>query len=446
MKKHRNGMTKTQTIALGFLLIILLGTGLLMLPISSRTGQATDFLTAMFTATSASCVTGLVVVDTYTHWSIFGQLVIITMIQIGGLGVITMAVLFAILFRKNITLKSRNLLQESINSLQLGGIVRLIRKVVKGTLIVEGLGAVCLSFYFIPRLGVAKGIYYSIFHAISAFCNAGFDLMGYQAPYSSFVNGVDSISLNVPVMLLIIIGGIGFVVWDDVTKFKWKFKKYQFSSKLALVTTAVLVFGGAILFYILEANNVLSDLSLKGKILASFFGSVTARTAGFNTVDLAAMSDATMILTDALMFVGGSPGSTAGGVKTTTVAVIVIYVLSNLKQTKGANVFGRCISDESIKKAITVFMLNLGLSLVAAIAILGMQDLPMRDVLFEVFSASGTVGMTTGITRDLTTVSRVIIMMLMYAGRIGSMTFALVFSEGKMPPKVKLPTVDVSVG
>ncbi|MBE5852772.1 MAG: Trk family potassium uptake protein [Lachnospiraceae bacterium] len=445
-RRNKNGLTKTQTIALSFLLIILVGAGLLMLPIASRTGTPTDFLTALFTATSASCVTGLVVVDTYTHWSTFGQMVIITLIQIGGLGVITMAVLFAILFKKNITLKSRNLLQESINSLQLGGIVRLIRKVIKGTLLIEGLGAVCLMFHFIPKLGVPKGIYYSVFHAISAFCNAGFDLMGYREQYSSFVYEVDSIMLNVPIMLLIIIGGIGFVVWDDISANKHHFRKYQFSTKLVISTTAILIFGGAVLFYVLEADNVLADLSVKGKILASFFGSVTARTAGFNTVDTAAMKDSSILLTEILMFIGGSPGSTAGGIKTTTIAVIVIYVLSNLKQTKGANVFGRCLSDETIKKSITVFMLNLSLAIIAAIAICALQKLPMRDVLFEVFSANGTVGMTTGITRDLSDISRIIIILLMYAGRIGSMTFALVFAEGKMTPKVQLPKVDVSVG
>ncbi len=445
-KKNYRHLTKAQNIAVGFLLIILLGAFLLMLPISSRSGQWTDPLTALFTATSASCVTGLVVVDTYTHWSIFGQICILIMIEIGGLGVITMGTLVAMVFKRNITLKSRNLIQESVNSLKIGGVVRLVRMVIKGTLLLEGLGALFMMVYFIPELGLLRGIYYSIFHSVSAFCNAGFDLMGYQEEYISFVNQVDVPWLNIPLMLLIVIGGIGFLVWEDILEKKWHFKRYSFHTKLVMTTTLLLIFGGAILFYLFEGQRLFADLSPAGKVYASLFSAITPRTAGFNTVDLAALSENSWLLTLILMFIGGSPGSTAGGIKTTTVAVVLIFMLSNLKQKRGANVFGRCISDETVKKALTVFMLNLTLAITAAMLICGFQDLSMRDVFFEVFSAGATVGMSTGITRQLCVASRWVIILLMYSGRLGSMTFALIFSEGRPEPKIRLPEVDVPIG
>ena len=445
-KKNYRHLTKAQNIAVGFLLIILLGAFLLMLPISSRSGQWTDPLTALFTATSASCVTGLVVVDTYTHWSIFGQICILIMIEIGGLGVITMGTLVAMVFKRNITLKSRNLIQESVNSLKIGGVVRLVRMVIKGTLLLEGLGALFMMVYFIPELGLLRGIYYSIFHSVSAFCNAGFDLMGYQEEYISFVNQVDVPWLNIPLMLLIVIGGIGFLVWEDILEKKWHFKRYSFHTKLVMTTTLILIFGGAILFYLFEGQRLFADLSPAGKVYASLFSAITPRTAGFNTVDLAALSENSWLLTLILMFIGGSPGSTAGGIKTTTVAVVLIFMLSNLKQKRGANVFGRCISDETVKKALTVFMLNLTLAITAAMLICGFQDLSMRDVFFEVFSAGATVGMSTGITRQLCVASRWVIIFLMYSGRVGSMTFALIFSEGRPEPKIRLPEVDVPIG
>lgn len=445
-KKNYRHLTKAQNIAVGFLLIILLGAFLLMLPISSRSGQWTDPLTALFTATSASCVTGLVVVDTYTHWSIFGQICILIMIEIGGLGVITMGTLVAMVFKRNITLKSRNLIQESVNSLKIGGVVRLVRMVIKGTLLLEGLGALFMMVYFIPELGLLRGIYYSIFHSVSAFCNAGFDLMGYQEEYISFVNQVDVPWLNIPLMLLIVIGGIGFLVWEDILEKKWHFKRYSFHTKLVMTTTLLLIFGGAILFYLFEGQRLFADLSPAGKVYASLFSAITPRTAGFNTVDLAALSENSWLLTLILMFIGGSPGSTAGGIKTTTVAVVLIFMLSNLKQKRGANVFGRCISDETVKKALTVFMLNLTLAITAAMLICGFQDLSMRDVFFEVFSAGATVGMSTGITRQLCVASRWVIILLMYSGRVGSMTFALIFSEGRPEPKIRLPEVDVPIG
>ncbi len=445
-KRRTRGLSKTKTIAFSFLGIILAGAVLLTLPAASRNGQWTDFGTALFTATSACCVTGLVVVDTYTHWSFFGQLIILLMIQIGGLGTVAIGIMMAIFLRKNITLKSRNLLQESMNSLQIGGVVRLFRRAVKGTFILEAAGAAIMSFYFVPRLGFARGIYYGIFHSISAFCNAGFDLMGYQEQYSSLVSAVDSPLINIPVMVLIVVGGLGFIVWSDIVENKFHIRKYRFPSKLVLATSTVLIFGGAVLFYLFESDGVMAELSVSGKIYASLFCSVTPRTAGFNTVDTAALSSSGKMLTIILMFIGGSPGSTAGGIKTTSIAVIMTYVVSHLGGKSGANIFGRCISDETIKKAITIFVLNLALALSVSMIICGIQDLPAGDILFESFSAIGTVGMSTGVTRQLGGVARILMILLMYMGRIGSMTFAFSLTEGRKASSLQLPKSDVPIG
>ncbi len=445
-KIKRYGVNKTRTIALNFMAIILIGACLLTLPVSSRDGQWTDFMTALFTATSASCVTGLVLVDTFSHWSLFGQILILVMIQIGGLGTIAIRILLATFLRRNITLKARNLLQESINSLQIGGIVRLIRQALKGTILFEAAGAFVMAFYFVPRLGWQRGIYYSIFHAISAFCNAGFDLMGYQGEYVSFVSAVDHPLINIPIMALIILGGLGFIVWVDVWRHKFRFRKFQFHTKLVLTTTAVLVVGGAAVFYLFEADASMAGLSLNGKVYASFFASVTARTAGFNTVDTALMSEGGKLFNIVLMFIGGSPGSTAGGIKTTSIAVIFFYMIAYLRGKQGAEVFGRRISDDTVRKAVTVFVLNLFLALGAVLIINGVEKLPMLDLMFEAFSAIGTVGMTTGLTRDLGTVGRVLIIALMFLGRVGSMSFAFSFYERKPVPKIQLPEVEVPVG
>lgn len=445
-KTRRYGVNKTRTIALNFMVIILAGALLLTLPVSSRNGQWTDFMTALFTATSASCVTGLVLVDTFNHWSVFGQILILVMIQIGGLGTIAMRILLATFLRRNITLKARNLLQESINSLQIGGIVRLIRQALKGTILFESAGAFVMAFYFVPRLGWGRGIYYSIFHAISAFCNAGFDLMGYQGEYVSFVSAVDEPLINIPIMALIILGGLGFIVWVDVWKQKFRFRKFQFHTKLVLTTTAVLVFGGGLLFYLLEKDASMAGLSGAGKIYASLFASVTARTAGFNTVDTALMSEGGKLFNIMLMFIGGSPGSTAGGIKTTSIAVIFFYMAAYLRGKHGAEAFGRKISDETVRKAVTVFVMNLSLALGVVLVINGVEKLPMLDLMFEAFSAIGTVGMSTGLTRDLGTLGRILIILLMFLGRVGSMSFAFSFYERKPVPKVQLPEVEVPVG
>lgn len=439
-------LSKVQTIALGFFLIIVAGTLLLMLPIASRDGHSTGFFHALFTATSSTCVTGLVVVDTYTNWTLFGQVVILALIQIGGLGFITIGMFFSIFLKRKIGLKERNLIQESVNTLQISGIVRLVKKIVCYTIAFEGIGAILLMTRFIPRFGWLKGIWYGIFHAISAFCNAGFDLMGQFEPYASLTMYYDDIVINIVVMALIIIGGIGFIVWDDISKHKWHIKKYMLHTKIVLMMTAVLTLGGALCFYLFERNNLLLGMDAKGQILSSLFGSVTTRTAGFNTLDTGAYTEATRMLTVILMFIGGNPGSTAGGIKTTTMLVILLYIWANLRNKRGLNIFGRRLDEDAIKKASTVFCINLILATVCVTIMSALETLPLSDIMMEVFSAIGTVGISTGITRDISMVSKYMLIILMYCGRIGSMSFALAFTEKKKSNPVQLPVEQITIG
>ncbi len=447
-RKIQDKLTYVRIIAVGYLLVILAGTGLLMLPVATVVGKKTDFLTALFTATTSTCVTGLVVVDTGTHWTVFGQIVILLMIQVGGLGFMTMGVLLAMILKKKITLKTRGLLQESMNGMQMGGIVKLVRLALMGTLLIEGIGAVLLAFRFIPLFGVGRGVYYSIFHAVSAFCNAGIDLMGrHYGQYASFVTFSNDALINIVFMLLIVLGGIGFFVWADIRNKKYHIKKYALHTKMALSMTAVLLVGGSLLFYIFEKDNLLAGMSVKETILTATFSSVTARTAGFNTIDTAGLTTASKLLNMVLMFIGGSPGSTAGGVKTVTMLALLAYVWSNLRASKSVNIFNRRLDDDVIRKASNVLMISLLLAVSAVIVICYLQpNLPALDVLFEVFSAIGTVGMSTGLTRELTTGSRIVIILLMYCGRIGSMSFALSFTERKKVAPIQLPAEKIMIG
>ncbi len=448
LKRIQNGLTYVRIIAVGYLLVIMAGTLFLLLPVSTAAGEKTGFLTALFTATSATCVTGLVVVDTASHWTLFGQLVILLMIQVGGLGFMTMGVVMALLLRKRISLRMRGILQESMNYMQMGGIVRLVRMVFRGTVLIEALGAVLLSLRFVPVFGTAKGIYFGIFHSVSAFCNGGFDLMGtWSGEYSSLTSFYDDILVNVVIMALIIIGGIGFFVWSDLKAKGVHWKRYMLHTKITLFSTAVLLVGGTVLYWIFERENLFWGMSGKNQLLGAVFSSVTARTAGFNTIDTGALTTASKLLTAVLMFIGGSPGSTAGGIKTVTVMVLIMYVWSNLRDSRGVNIFGRRLDDDTIRKASNVVVISLMMAVTAVIAISFWQPaLPAEDVIFEVLSAIGTVGMSTGITRDLTTASRIVIILLMYCGRLGSMSFALSFTERKKTAPVKLPVEKIMIG
>lgn len=439
-------LSYVQTIALGFLIVIAAGTILLMLPAASQSGEATGLVTALFTSVSASCVTGLVLVDTATYWSGFGQAVIIVLIQLGGLGFMTIATLFSRLLRRRMSMRERGVMAESINTVRVGRIMEIASTIGLGTLIFELAGAVLLSIRFIPEFGLGRGLWYSVFHSISAFCNAGFDLMGVKEPFSSLVSYSDDALVSITIMLLIIFGGIGFLVWDDVRQKGLRWRRYDLQTKLVILTTLVLIFGGALLFFVIERNRMNADMPLGEQVLVSFFSAVTPRTAGFNSVDTAALSDASKLLTVILMFIGGSPGSTAGGIKTTSVAVVLIFLFSGIRGRRGAYVFGRRIPDDAMKRSGMIVSTNLMLALFGALVLCGTQSLPLADVLIEVFSAIGTVGMSTGITRELSTLSALVIALLMYCGRVGSVSFAMALLERRSDPPVTYPEEQVTVG
>lgn len=446
MKKLKGKANPTSMLAAGFALIILAGTLLLMLPVSSRSGNWTSFLNALFTATSATCVTGLVVVDTYQHWNLFGQLVILLLIQIGGLGFITIGAYLSVLLKKKIGLKERTAIHESISTIEIAGVVRMVKRIVQGTFLFEMAGAVLLAVRFVPQFGWARGIWFGIFHSISAFCNAGFDLMGIREAYSSLTAYEGDVLVNLTIMGLILVSGIGFLVWDDFYRNRFHYKKYLLHTKIMLAASFILVFGGAVLFFIFEKNGLFAGMTMKEKILGALFSSVSPRTAGFNTTDLAAMSDASRLLTMLLMFIGGGSGSTAGGIKVTTAVVMVLTAVATIGRTQGVNVFGRRLEEDVVRRASAIVMYNGILILVVSMIILAVQPLAFTDVFMETFSAMGTVGLSTGITRELLPVSRILLILMMYFGRLGSLTFALVFAQRRIVPPVQQPVEKIVVG
>ncbi len=438
--------SRMQIIAIGFFLIILIGALLLMLPIASRTGTVTPFGTTLFTATSSTCVTGLILVDTFTHWSLFGQIVILCLIQIGGLGFITFGFVISILLGRKIGLRQRGMLKESMNVLDMNGIVKLALVIIKGTIIIEGAGAVILSACFIPKMGVATGIYYGIFHSISAFCNAGFDLMGRYQPFSSLTGWYDNWAVILTISLLIIIGGIGFFVWGDIAKHKWHIKAYALHTKIVLTATLVLVAGGALLFFLLENNNLFADMSPSGKILSSIFCSVTPRTAGFNSVNYPDLTVGSKFLSVILMFIGGAPGSTAGGIKVTTIAVLILYLRATLTRTESINIYKRRLELDAVTKSTAVFCVNLFCVLIGTFLICAIEQFDLMDVLFEVVSAMSTVGVSLGITSHLSLIPQLILIFLMYIGRVGSLSFALSFTDKKKLSHIMQPKERISIG
>lgn len=438
--------TTTKLIAFGYVLVIAIGTLLLMLPISTRGGH-TSFMDAWFTATSATCVTGLVTHDTYTFWSEFGQIVILILIQIGGIGFMTIAVSAMTFTKKKIGLSQRLLMQESVGAPQVGGIVRMSQFVFFGTMLVEGIGALLLGFYFVPKLGIGRGIYFSVFHSISAFCNAGIDLMGYFSPSSSLMLASVNYIVNITIALLIVIGGLGFFVWADILKCKWHFKTYRLHAKIVLTATAVLIVGGAVLIFIFEfGKGSMEGKTLSEQILCSFFQSVTPRTAGFNTMDLNTLTGSSQMLIVCLMFIGGSPGSTAGGVKTTTMLVLIFTIWTELRRRKDVEGFRRRVESETIRTASCLMMLYGLLNIFCAMIIAAVEGIGMKPVLFEVVSALGTVGLSLGITPQLGHFSHIILIMLMYIGRVGGITVLLAFSSRLSSVPSKLPTEKIAIG
>lgn len=443
-KKHLR-LSNLQIVTSGYFCVSAIGTLLLLLPVSSAQGKTT-LLEAMFTAVSASCVTGLVLVDTSTHWTLFGQLVILLLIQVGGMGFMTIGIRFLLLVRHKISLREREVMVESINASQLGGIVNLTGKIFIWTMLFEGMGAALLAIRFIPEFGLKKGLFYSIFHSVSAFCNAGFDLMGVKKPFDSMLSYSNDLLVSLTLILLIIIGGIGFFVWDDIYTHRLRWRRYCLHTKIVLACSTVLIFCGGFLFLIFEGKATGSNMGLGERMITALFQSVTCRTAGFNSIDTAAMSQGSKVLSMILMFIGGSPGSTAGGIKTTTLTVFILYNISGIKRERRATAFGRTLPLDSLEKAVSVFTISLGLALGTTLFICGIQPLPGIDVLFEVFSAMGTVGLSTGITRQLTPASAYAIVVLMFLGRVGSVSLATALLEKKAKPPVTSPEEKIMIG
>ncbi|MCQ2016224.1 MULTISPECIES: TrkH family potassium uptake protein [Clostridium] len=445
-KLKKPNFTYSQISAISFMSIILIGALLLTLPISSRSGEATPFIDALFTSASATCVTGLVVYDTYTHFSLFGQIVILSLIQIGGLGFMIIATLFSLMLKRKIGLKERGMLQESVSTVHIGGIVRLTKHILFGTVIFEAIGAIILALRFYPDMGLKQGLYNGVFHSISAFCNAGFDLMGRFEPSSSLTLYSGDIVVNLVIMSLIVVGGVGFLVWEDIFTNKLKFCKYRLHTKIVLVVTATLIIVPAIIFYSIERTNSFAGMGTTESWLASFFQSITPRTAGFNTVNIAELSEGSILLTIILMVIGGSPGSTAGGVKTTSFAVIILSLIASIRHTEDINVFNRRLERDVIKKAYDVITIYFMCCALAVLLICALQPFGLKEVFFEVVSALSTVGMSTGITPDLNSLSKFIITLLMFFGRVGSLSVALVFSEKKEYIPIRKPVEKISIG
>ena len=439
---RKRRLSSFKIIILGFAGVILLGALLLMLPISTTGGNVTPFNETLFTATSAVCVTGLVVRDTGSYWSTFGQTVILALIQIGGLGVVTVAASFALLSGRKISLMQRSTMQDAISAPKVGGIVRLTRFILRGTFLIELLGALAMLPVFCRDYGW-RGIWMAVFHSISAFCNAGFDILGTgNNLYPSLTSYAGSPIINITIMLLIVTGGIGFLTWDDICENKLHFHHYRMQSKVILVTTAFLLVLPAIFFFFVD----FSSLPIGKRVLASFFQSVTPRTAGFNTVTLSAMSSASQGVMILLMLIGGSPGSTAGGMKTTTLAVLVANAAATFRQHESVQFFGRRIECGVVKTAATVVTMYLALFFGGAIFISVYENLPLSSCLYETASAVGTVGLTLGITPQLHIPSQMVLIMLMYLGRVGGLTLIYAALSGKRAETAKLPLDQIAVG
>lgn len=441
-KKNHRHFTSFQVIILGFFSVILLGSLLLMLPFSTRDGQGASFADGLFTATSAVCVTGLIVRDTATYWSEFGQAIILTLIQIGGMGVVTIAVAIAVASGRKIGLMQRSTMQEAISAHQVGGIVRLTKFILKTSISIELLGALLLAPVFCKDFGIFKGLWYSVFHSISAFCNAGFDLIGVREPFSSLTSYASDPIVNFTIMALIITGGLGFVTWADIKKNKFHFRKYNMQSKVILTVTAGLLIFPAIYFFFCEFSN----LPIGERILSSLFQSVTPRTAGFNTVDLTLLTETGLMIMIILMLIGGSPGSTAGGMKTTTVAVLFSSALAVFRKQDSAHFFSRRIPDNAVKNAATILMMYLTLFLGGGMVISYIEEVSLMSALFETSSAIGTVGLSLGLTPSLGMVSKSILILLMFFGRVGGLTLIFAALSERNNFGSRYPQEKITVG
>lgn len=447
MKQLR--MSTTHYILIGFLAAILLGSVLLSLPISSSDGKPVPYIDALFTATTATCVTGLVTVSTAYSWSVFGQAVILVLIQVGGLGIITVMSLFLIMTGKRISLGKRLLIMDSLNIDTMSGLSSFIKKIVIGSIIIEGIGALLYMTVFVPEFGL-RGIWYSVFNVISAYCNAGMDIISDTSLYAY----VDNPIINIVTSVLIILGGLGFIVWWDVirvlkNRHTRHFRYLSLHSKIVLISTAILLFGGGILIFIFEYGNseTIGNLSLSAKIQASLFQSVTTRTAGFATIPQESLTTPSVILCLLMMFIGGSPVGTAGGIKTVTFFIIAAAALSSITGRRDTVLFNRRISDKALKKAIAVTFCSFSIAFISSILLSTVCNAPLCDILYETVSATATVGLSRNLTSSLNIFGKIIIIVTMYFGRVGPISLALAFTGGKERADiVKNPIEEISVG
>ena len=451
-KKHafKKKMGWAQLIALGFALLILVGTIILCLPISSSSGRFTSPIDAAFTAVSASCVTGLITLDTATHWNTFGQIVILVMIQIGGIGFMTTAVLLSLIFKKAMTPKDRMLVANSYNLNSYDSISELVKRIIVGTLSIEGAGAALLAIRFIPDFGVAEGIYKSIFHSVSAFCNAGFDIIGTEPDITSLSHYATDPLVNITLALLIILGGIGFLVWSDIINFASRKRKLSVYSRFVIIVTLLLLVSSTLLTAIMEWNNpaTIGEFSPPQKILSSFFLATSWRTAGFSMVENGLLNESTQYLGMLLMFIGGASGSTAGGVKVATFGIVIFAVWCVAVGKKKTVMFGRTVSDNAFVRATAVIVVQIIAALLGVILLNVFNDFSMTDILYEVISAVSTVGLTLGITPALSALSKLVIMLLMYFGRVGilTVTYAVMKSQSSKEEHISYPDANMLIG
>ena len=440
-------MSSSRVILLGFLLVIALGTMLLMLPIATQDRDGASLTDALFTATSSVCVTGLVVQNTATYWSYFGQAVIISLIQVGGMGVVTLAVAIAMFAGRKIGLMQRSTMQEAISAPKVSGIVKLTSFILKGVFIIEFLGALVMYPVFAREVGWLKGIWYAVFHSVSAFCNAGFDIMGTEVEFSSLTMYASNAVINITIMALIVIGGLGFLTWDDIKTHGIHLRKYRMQSKVIFTVTAALIIIPAAFFFFYEFSRPeWGELSVGERLLRSFFQSVTPRTAGFNTVDLTALSEPSQVITIVLMLVGGSPGSTAGGMKTTTIAVMVMTAIAVFRRNDDAQLYGRRIAGETVHQAAGIFLMYVVLFLTSGIIISCVDGIPVMTAFFETASAVGTVGLSLGATPDMSVISQLILVALMIFGRVGGLTLIFAAWSVNKHGVSKMPQEKITVG
>ena len=433
MVRRRVQLNAVQTLALGFAALILLGGVLLALPLSSRDGNALPFLDALFTSASASCVTGLVLYDTWTQFTLFGQAVILLLIQVGGMGFMTVSILVAILLHRRIGLRQRSILMDSVGALQMGGIVRLTRRAIRVTLTCEGTGAALLALWFCPRYGLGRGLWMSLFHAVSSFCNAGFDLLGTGTSLTSIAGEPLP---NIVLMALVICGGLGFLVWDDLLVHGRHVRRWRLHSKIVVFSTTLLFAGGAMAFYFIERDYAFAGAGPGKRALMAAFQSVTCRTAGFNTAPLTALSQSGTLLTMSLMFIGAGSGSTGGGAKVNTIAVLFLSAAAQVRRKEDVNVFRRRLDTATMQRAyssVSVFFM----ACLAGTMVMCLQGISLDSALFEAISAVGTVGLTRGVTPYLPELSKLTVLLMMFAGRVGSMSVAMAVTRDKPQPKLR---------